>query len=293
MNRKNLFIILIAAVLIIIGVYSIYSKKSKNNNVENNVGAVKDITDRVIAKYDGGKEIHKSEIMKYITNVFNGRLPGEAQDFDELDERLQKSFIQNYAFTKLIDQEAKKSNISNTQSYKEKLEQCANDVMRREFLTQKTNEAVTDEKLQENYKKFTENWVNKEEVRASHILVATEEEAKSIERDLNKGKSFEELAQQKSQDTSKDKGGDLGYFTRGQMVKPFEDATFTLKVGQISKPVKTDFGWHIIKLIDKREVTKPDFEQVKPQLENEIKAEFMDSYSKKLLDNIEFIDKNK
>ena len=87
-------------------------------------------------------------------------------------------------------------------------------------------------------------------VNASHILVKTEQEANVILFDLKTGKSFEDIAKEKSLCPSGKKGGNLGWFARGQMVKEFEDAAFALKKGEISKPVKTQFGWHIIKVID-------------------------------------------
>lgn len=90
------------------------------------------------------------------------------------------------------------------------------------------------------------------EVKASHILVKTEKEANDLLAQINGGKDFAELARLHSQCPSGKSGGDLGYFTKGRMVKEFEDAAFTLGVGQVSKPVKTQFGYHIIKVTDKR-----------------------------------------
>lgn len=89
-------------------------------------------------------------------------------------------------------------------------------------------------------------------VKASHILVNTKEEADSIKSRIDKGECFETLAKQYSKCPSGESGGDLGYFERGQMVKPFEDAAFSLPTGQVSQPIKTQFGWHIIKVYDKK-----------------------------------------
>ena len=89
-------------------------------------------------------------------------------------------------------------------------------------------------------------------IRAFHILVKTEEEIKEIQDEINKGASFEKMAQLKSICPSGKKGGDLGWFGRGQMVREFEKAAFDLEKGEISQPVKTEFGWHLIKLVDKR-----------------------------------------
>lgn len=90
-------------------------------------------------------------------------------------------------------------------------------------------------------------------VRASHILVKTEEEANDLLSKLNDGADFGELAQEYSLCPSKRDGGDLRFFGKGMMVKPFEDAAFSLEIGQISKPVQTQFGWHLIKLTDKQD----------------------------------------
>lgn len=89
-------------------------------------------------------------------------------------------------------------------------------------------------------------------VKASHILVDTKKEADMIKVKLNKGESFEALAKRYSKCPSGQNGGDLGYFERGQMVKPFEDAAFNLPIGKVSDPIQTQFGWHLIKVYDKK-----------------------------------------
>lgn len=89
-------------------------------------------------------------------------------------------------------------------------------------------------------------------VKACHILVDTKEQADMIKAKLDSGECFETIAKKYSKCPSKDVGGDLGYFEKGQMVKEFEDAAFELPVGKISEPVKTQFGWHIIKVCDKK-----------------------------------------
>lgn len=89
-------------------------------------------------------------------------------------------------------------------------------------------------------------------VRASHILVDTKQEADSLKSRIDKGESFEELAKEYSKCPSGQKGGDLGYFERGQMVPEFDQAAFSLPVGKVSEPVQTQFGWHLIKVVDKK-----------------------------------------
>ncbi|KAA0764603.1 peptidylprolyl isomerase PrsA [Bacillus sp. SH5-2] len=119
---------------------------------------------------------------------------------------------------------------------------------------------ITDKELKENYKP---------EIKASHILVKDEATAKKVKEELGQGKSFEELAKQYSEDTgSKEKGGDLGYFTSGKMVKEFEDAAYKLKKDEVSEPVKTQFGYHIIKVTDIKE-QKP-FDEVKGDIKKDL-----------------------
>jgi peptidyl-prolyl cis-trans isomerase C len=90
------------------------------------------------------------------------------------------------------------------------------------------------------------------EVRASHILVSSEQEALNLYNQIKSGKKFEKLAKKHSDCPSSKKGGDLGYFTRGKMVREFEDAAFNMETGQVSQPIKTQFGFHLIKVTDRR-----------------------------------------
>jgi len=90
------------------------------------------------------------------------------------------------------------------------------------------------------------------EVRASHILVDDKDKAENIKKQIDNGKSFEKLAKEASNCPSSEKGGDLGFFGKGQMVKPFERKVFDMDVGDVSKPVKTEFGYHLIKKTDER-----------------------------------------
>ncbi|MFB6728126.1 peptidylprolyl isomerase PrsA [Bacillus mobilis] len=120
---------------------------------------------------------------------------------------------------------------------------------------------ITDKELKDNYKP---------EIKASHILVKDEATAKKVKEELGQGKSFEELAKQYSEDTgSKEKGGDLGFFGPGKMVKEFEDAAYKLKKDEVSEPVKSQFGYHIIKVTEIKEPEK-SFEQSKADIKKEI-----------------------
>ena len=128
-------------------------------------------------------------------------------------------------------------------------------------------EAVTDDEVKARYEKEIAALPPQEEVHARHILVKTEDEAKAVIAALDGGKDFAELAKEKSSDPSKSEGGDLGYFKKGQMVPEFEAAAFALEKGQYTKtPVKSQFGFHVIKVEDKRTAAPPPLEQVNTQV---------------------------
>jgi foldase protein PrsA len=139
----------------------------------------------------------------------------------------------------------------------------------------RTKAAVEDIKVTEKeLKDYYENY--KPKIKASHILVKDEKTAKEVKAKLDKGEDFAKLAKEYSQDPgSAANGGDLGWFGPGKMVKEFEDAAYKLKVGQVSDPVKTDYGYHIIKVTDKEE--KKPFGEMKEQIEFEVKRSKLDS----------------
>jgi peptidyl-prolyl cis-trans isomerase C len=129
--------------------------------------------------------------------------------------------------------------------------------------------------LQQRYQEKLKSMPPEEEVHARHILVATEAEAKDLLAELKKGTAIEKLAKDKSTDkASGAEGGDLGWFKRPDMVKEFADAAFALKKGEMSEaPVKTQFGYHIIKMEDRRQGSAPSFDEMSDQIREEIARE--------------------
>jgi peptidyl-prolyl cis-trans isomerase C len=121
-----------------------------------------------------------------------------------------------------------------------------------------------------------------QEVHARHILVETEDEAKAVEDELKKGADFAELAKKKSKDPGASDGGDLGFFTKDQMVPEFSAVAFALEPGKISDPVKTQFGWHVIKVEEKRNRKAPDFDAGQAQIETYVTRKAQADYVAKL-----------
>ena len=136
------------------------------------------------------------------------------------------------------------------------------------YYEQKIRGAVSDEAVKAVYDKEVVKIKPREEMRARHILVKSEEDALDIIERLGRGSDFAELAQEKSTGPSGAQGGDLGYFPKGQMVPEFDKALAKMKKGEVSEPVKTQFGWHVIKLEDKRQSKAPAFTDVKDRLKS-------------------------
>jgi peptidyl-prolyl cis-trans isomerase C len=151
-----------------------------------------------------------------------------------------------------------------------------------DLLAQEGKAATTDEAMKKVYDDAAKQITSEQEVHARHILVPTEEEAKKVEDELKKGADFAELAKKESKDPGASDGGDLGFFTKDQMVPEFSKVAFALEPGKISDPVKTQFGWHIIKVEEKRQRKAPDFAQVKPQIEQYVTRKAQADYVAKL-----------
>lgn len=143
--------------------------------------------------------------------------------------------------------------------------------------------AVTDDALQAAYDAKYANAAPEQEFNAAHILVDSEEKAKELKAQVDGGADFAELAKANSTDTgSGANGGDLGWFRKGMMVKPFEDAVVAMTAGTVSDPIKTDFGWHIIKLNEVRDAAKPAIDEVREELAAEIEQKAVEAHIAKV-----------
>ena len=145
--------------------------------------------------------------------------------------------------------------------------------------------AVTEEAVKAAYDARVKSATPVTEYNAAHILVATEDEAKSLKADLDGGADFAVLAAAKSTDTrSAGNGGDLGWFGPGMMVKPFEDAVIAMKPGEVAGPIKTQFGWHLIKLKETRVAPQPTLEDLRDELAGELEQKAIADFLKPLTD---------
>lgn len=179
-----------------------------------------------------------------------------------------KEMLDTMVIRELILQKASKEGLDKGPELEEKLQELKKRLIVESFLKKKVESdlQVSDADLKKFYDQNIEKFKAGEQIRASHILVKSEKEARDIQAQLKGGANFEELARKYSVDSSSAKGGDLGWFGKGAMVPVFEQAALSLKEGQISEPVKSDFGYHIIKLTGKRPAGTRPFEEVKDQI---------------------------
>ena len=236
--------------------------------------------DQVIAKYNGVevKESQINDVMKMMTNG--------TKTFSDFPAEMRSNVIKGFVTSELLFQEASKSDVEKNAEYQKELDQAKRITMQKYFLKEKVKNSVSEDDVKAEYKKNADSIKGQEEVKVKHILVKEEAEAKKIMKELDKkGKNFEEIAKKHSIDSSKATGGDLGYLRKGQAVMEFEKAAFETKPGTISAPIKTDFGWHIIKVDEKRAVSVPTYDEQKDLIRSQLEEKKVQEYAEDLYKN--------
>lgn len=178
--------------------------------------------------------------------------------------------------------------MAETPLFQQRLAYLQDRALRRAYFADAIANSVTEEAVRAEYDKFVADFTPADEIRASHILVASKEEADAVKAELDGGADFATLAKEKSIDPGAANGGDLGFFGEGMMVAPFEEAAFALTdAGQISEPVESQFGWHVIRLEEKRQSSAPAFEQVAGQLQQQLLMQTFDETIAGLMEGTE------
>jgi peptidyl-prolyl cis-trans isomerase C len=183
---------------------------------------------------------------------------------------------------KIVSKAAEDKKVQDGEDFKKRLAFTRSRLLMDSLLASEGKAATTDDAMKKVYESASKEITGEDEVHARHILVETEDEAKAIEEELKKGADFAELAKKKSKDPGASDGGDLGFFTKDQMVPEFSAVAFALEPGKISDPVKSQFGWHVIKVEEKRKRKAPDFDQVKSQIETYVARKAQADYVGKL-----------
>ena len=215
--------------------------------------------DPVLARVDG-VEIRLSDLAVADADIGSGlQVTGDARRDALLAYVIDVTILARAA-------EAKK--LGEGPTFAKKLAYARQKALMETMLEDTSKTAATDTEMRKLYDDSVKKVTPEKEVRARHILVETEEKAKEILQKLKAGGDFIALAKENSKDPGAATGGDLGYFTKAQMVPEFAEAAFKLEKGQLSDPVKTQFGWHVIKIEDARDKPVPTFETVKEQIAN-------------------------
>jgi peptidyl-prolyl cis-trans isomerase C len=242
-------------------------------------------SDPVVARVNG-VDIHQSDIA-FAEEEIGSNAPN-------MPPEQKREYLINYLVDVIVlSQAAEQQKLADRPEVKHRLAFDRNRLLMESLLQDTGRSALTDTAEHQVYDEAIKQVKNEEEVHARHILVPTEDEAKAILAQLKGGADFATLAKEKSKDPGAAEGGDLGYFTKDQMVPEFAAVAFKLDKGQLSDPVKTQFGWHVIKVEDKRVKPTPTFEQVKPQIDNYVAHRAQSQLVEKLRSaaNVERLDK--
>jgi peptidyl-prolyl cis-trans isomerase C len=235
----------------------------------------------ILAKVNG-KPITRQEVERSLAEVATME-NGEDPKLATFPLDFQKAFIDKYIEKLLIVEEARRAGVHKDAEIISEVKSYEDNLLQQKYLTDLVIKQRTDKKLRDIYNNKFKTKEGKQEVHASHILVKTEEEAKKIKRELDRGADFDVMADKYSIDPgAKISSGDLGYFTADEKVEDFSQAAFALKKGETSGPVKTEFGWHIIKVYDKRRFSSPSYAQAISDVEGALATEVIDNEVNKL-----------
>ncbi|MFC3674428.1 peptidylprolyl isomerase [Ferrovibrio xuzhouensis] len=214
--------------------------------------------DPVVGRVNG-QPITRSEVIE-----FYSQLPSPMNQIPL--EQIRSGIVNELAARKLIGIAAEKAKLDKDPAVKQQLEAAREQVLQHAYLEKKVRTEVTEATLKARYEQLLKSQPPEEEVHARHILVPTEADAKAALEEVKKGADFAEVSKKRSTGPTAATGGDLGFFTKEKMVPEFAEAAFKLQPGQVSEPVKTQFGWHIIKVEERRKAPPPTFEESRQQI---------------------------
>ena len=231
--------------------------------------------DTVVARVDG-TELRLSDV-----EAAQKTLPPQAQKLPL--QQIYPMLLDRMVDGMLVAEAGRKDHLDQDPDVQRRLKLYEDRLIQEAYLNRAIKAAETDKDLKERYQSFVKDKAGQDEVHARHILVKTEAEANSIIAELDKGADFADLAKKHSIDPGAASGGDLGYFGRDDMVKEFADAAFSLPAGQYTKtPVKTQFGWHVIKVEDHRVKAPPSFEEARQEVTQLVAHDVVEAKLKEL-----------
>jgi len=233
-------------------------------------------THRIIAKVNGIK-IYQSDLEDKLTTMFQNQEQPTAKKIviENFPPQVVEALVQDVYLQKELNKIARRSKIAKDPAIKKQISEYKNSVLRQAYLENLVATKVTEQAIKNKYSELSAELAGKKEMHIKHILVANIQDAEKVVKEL-KGKksSFEQLAKKYSiDDANAATGGDLGYIIPDNLDENFAKALLDLKKGQISGPIQTQFGWHIIYVQDIRDVIIPSFDDVKSSIEDQLKQE--------------------
>lgn len=238
--------------------------------LQTSVGLAAEAKPNPVVAIVNGFEIHLSDVEQA-----RRQLPPQAQQYPLTT--VYKFLLKNLVDTRLTAAAARKNGLDKKADIVRQLRRVESQILHQAYIASRVAGAVTDARLKDSYETYLKSNPVTEEVRARHILVQTREQALEVIGRLNKGEDFAALAKSVSTGPSGKQGGALGYFTAGRMVPPFSKAAFETRPGSFTeKPVKTQFGWHVIKVEDKRTQKPKSFAEVRGKLRQTIAKQLTD-----------------
>ncbi|MBK1697118.1 peptidylprolyl isomerase [Rhodovibrio salinarum] len=227
-----------------------------------------------------GEEIHYDQVVESAKQL----PPQYQQQF----ARIFPALLDRMVDMELLGAAALDSDVEQTEAFQERMADVREQVAREVWLNQKIDAYITEERLQAAYEEYKQNNPPQQQIKASHILVEDKALAEKLIKQLDEGADFAELAAEHSTGPSGKQGGDLGFFGKGEMVEPFSEAAFALDSGEVvDAPVKTQFGWHVIKVTDKRTKDPKSFEEMQDQLRQQVRQQAVQSLLSDLREDAE------
>ena len=225
----------------------------------------------VVATVDG-KDITRVDVFRFIK-----MMPANVQQLPP--QAIYPMALDQVVNTRLVQNKAEASGLENDPEVQQQMAMAKQQIIRSVYVQRAVDEEISDADLKKKYDEAIGGQPDVEELKAAHILVDSEAKAQDIIAKLKDGGDFAKLAAENSGDPgNKDKGGDLGWFAKQDMVPEFADAAFKIGKGNVSEtPIKTQFGYHIVKVEDKRDRAKPSFEEMKPVLQTEVRREKLEA----------------
>jgi len=282
---KNVIIIVLAIISAVLAAILFANKDNigavETASVEETSVIKREFTGPVVAKVNG-KPVTEQEVKERLNFVMGPQ--ASKVKLEELSEQQVKAIATEAAVQRLILEKAYEAGINNNPELKNRIEDLVENIYKEKFLESVASKKISAEEVKKVYEELVSKAKNSDQFKVRHILSSSEEGAKKARGDLKKRK-FADVAKEKSLDKlSAERGGDLGYIFPEEYVVEFAETVKKLKNNEVSKPIKTQFGWHIIKVEDRRKAEIVPLDTARPRIEKQIGAtavkEFIDSLSK-------------